>query len=129
MVRAVHLRVLPDTRGDCKDGVRPCPLVSCRHHLLLDVASDGRLYRTLPFDEHSSDSILEALVAMPETCALDVADRGGLFEKEVAEILNLRHTQLADIEARAQQKIRHGGHDLHEHPEDSYIRHMYKEGK
>ena len=29
----------PLTRAECKDGPRPCPWVSCRHHLLLEVAS------------------------------------------------------------------------------------------
>jgi hypothetical protein len=27
-------RSLPMTRADCEDGIRPCPYVSCRHHLL-----------------------------------------------------------------------------------------------
>lgn len=31
----------PRTRGDCKDGPRPCPWVSCRHHLLLEIAKHG----------------------------------------------------------------------------------------
>lgn len=131
MVKAapIHLRVLPETRGECRGGARPCPLVSCRFHLLLDVAIDGRLYKTRALDETSAESILDALVAMPETCALDVADRGGMFEKDVAELLNLGHSQMADIEATAQQKVRERGQDLdyREHPEDSYIRYMYPE--
>ena len=27
----------PQTRSDCQGGPRPCPFVSCRHHLYLDV--------------------------------------------------------------------------------------------
>jgi hypothetical protein len=130
MVRAVHLRVLPATRGECKDGPRPCPLVSCRFHLLLDVSKDGRLCRTIPFDENAPESILEALSAMRETCALDVADQGGIFEWELAQLLNLRHTQLADIEARAQRKVKESGIGIEfdEHPDDPYLRHMYPKG-
>ena len=29
----------PITRADCIDGPRPCPWVSCRHHLLLEIAA------------------------------------------------------------------------------------------
>jgi hypothetical protein len=124
MVRAVHLRVLPETRGECRGGARPCPMVSCRHHLLLDVASDGRLYRTMPFDERSPESILEALVAMPETCALDVADRGGVSDIKAAEVLNLDRSWLIDIEDAALRKLEVFGAHLREHPEDSYLRYM-----
>src|SRR5262245_16779935 len=27
----------PKDRGECKEGMRPCPYVSCKHHLYLDV--------------------------------------------------------------------------------------------
>src|SRR5437773_7126189 len=27
----------PTTRGACKEDIRPCPYVSCKHHLYLDV--------------------------------------------------------------------------------------------
>lgn len=33
----------PVTRGDCRNGVRPCPFVSCVHNLLIDVLEDGSI--------------------------------------------------------------------------------------
>ena len=36
----------PKTRGDCQHGAhaeRPCPFVSCKHHIYLDVADRGGL--------------------------------------------------------------------------------------
>ncbi len=33
--------VRPKTRGECASGPRPCPWVSCRHHLYLDVDKNG----------------------------------------------------------------------------------------
>jgi hypothetical protein len=30
----------PRTRGECKDGARPCPWAGCAHHLFLDVNAD-----------------------------------------------------------------------------------------
>lgn len=56
----------PKTRGDCVGLPRPCPYYGCRYHLGLDVTHAGSV--RMPFGE--------ALHAMTETCALDVADRG-----------------------------------------------------
>jgi len=33
----------PRTVGDCRRGIRPCPFVSCRFNLLIDVLPDGSL--------------------------------------------------------------------------------------
>lgn len=96
----------PRTRGDCEDGPRPCPIVSCRYHMLLDVGEDGRLVKTRPFDEHDADSVAFTLLAMPETCSLDVAERGAHAETDIAEMLNLTRTHVADIETRTHRKLR-----------------------
>lgn len=67
---AAHER--PKTRGDCLPGgcneARPCPFVSCRHHLYLSVKTTGSI--TL----HHGPGVEPWELA--ETCALDVADRG-----------------------------------------------------
>lgn len=129
MVRAVHLRVLPETRSECVGGVRPCPLVSCRYHLLLDVAEDGRLFVSRDIDEGDADGIVEALASMPETCALDVADRGGISAEDIGELMNIRRDGPRGISAqisRAAAKIAESNErddfDEREHPEDFYIR-------
>jgi hypothetical protein len=70
-------RQRPRTRADCRDGPRPCPWVSCEHHLGLDVRPNGSI-------RFASD-VLDPL-ALPETCALDVAERGGLDREEVARL-------------------------------------------
>src|SRR5689334_22794199 len=38
----------PRTVGDCRNGPRPCPWVSCRFNLLLDVDKHGALYLNIP---------------------------------------------------------------------------------
>ena len=57
----------PQTRADCLPGgcnqARPCPWVSCRHHLAIDVTSKGKV-----------KELWEDLEAAPVTCALDVVD-------------------------------------------------------
>lgn len=66
----------PVTVGDCRGGYRPCPYVSCRHNLLLDVLEDGSLVinapskrlagagRTIP-DEHEQERFWFVEVRIP----------------------------------------------------------------
>lgn len=80
----------PDTRGECRDAVRPCPFVSCRHHLYLDVnPHTGTIKINFPDLEPWE---------LEHTCALDVADRGGITLEEVGEILNLTRERVRQIE-------------------------------
>jgi hypothetical protein len=127
MVRAVHLRVLPETRGECRGDMRPCPFVSCRHHLLLHVTSRGRLYaQGREYAQEMSESdvtgLLEALDAMPETCALDVADKGEHTFEQVAAVMGIdvkeafRHYEIAA--GRVEVLV------ADEHPDDPYFRLM-----
>lgn len=92
-------RRLPLTRGDCLDGPRPCPFVSCRHHLLLDVhPNTGNLQVVFPdvFDPDGTPRLEE----MPETCSLDVADLGGSTLEEVGEAMNVTRERVRQIEEK-----------------------------
>lgn len=72
----------PKYRSECIDDPRPCPWVGCRYHLFLDVLDGGGIkYR---FGEDVS-----ALEAMPDTCALDVAERGPLKLHELENVFNV----------------------------------------
>jgi len=124
MVRA-RLPVLderPRTRGDCVDGPRPCPWVTCRHHLLLDIGRDGRLLKARAFDEANEYELLEAMLDMPETCALDVAERNGASAAEVANLLGLKHDAVDEVVRRFAEQHDREDFDEPEHPEDFYIR-------
>ncbi len=70
----------PKLRSECKDGPRPCPWVSCRFHLAIDVNESGSLKMNFPGAD---------LRKIPETCALDVADRGPATMERLAEIMNM----------------------------------------
>lgn len=83
----------PKTRADCINGPRPCPWVGCRHHLYLDVSTKtGSLKTNFP-DVDEVD-----LEKLRETCALDVAARGGVGLKEIAEYMNLTKERVRQIE-------------------------------
>jgi hypothetical protein len=92
----------PKTRAECKGVERPCPYVSCAHHLYLDVsAKTGAIKLNFPdLEVHE----------MGESCALDVADRGGETLEEVGAILNVTRERVRQIEEVAKDKLRGRGH-------------------
>jgi hypothetical protein len=93
----------PRQRGDCQSMERPCPFVSCEHHLYLDVnPQSGAIKLNFPHLE---------VWEMAETCALDVADRGGITLEEVGAILNLTRERIRQVEVRGLGKIREKSDD------------------
>jgi hypothetical protein len=88
----------PGSRADCQGAARPCPFVSCSHHLYLDVnPATGSIKLNFPHLE---------VWEMAETCSLDVADRGGITLEEVGAILNLTRERIRQVEARGLTKIK-----------------------
>jgi hypothetical protein len=88
----------PRTRADCAQGARPCMFISCKHHLYLDVnPATGSIKLNFPDKE---------IWEMEETCALDVADRGGITLEEVGAIMNLTRERIRQVETRGLLKLR-----------------------
>ncbi len=93
---AVHWK--PQTRGDCADAPRPCPFVSCKHHLYVDVNSrTGAIKLNFPDIE---------LWDMAESCALDVADRGHTTLEDVGAIMNLTRERIRQVEVKALARLK-----------------------
>ncbi len=87
----------PRTRAECANGERPCPFVSCKHHLYLDVsAKTGAIKLNFPDLE---------VWEMTETCALDVSDRGGTTLEEVGAIMNLTRERIRQVEVKGLAKL------------------------
>ncbi len=87
----------PRTRTECQDAPRPCPYVSCKHHLFLDVsARTGAIKLNFPDLE---------VWEMNESCALDVADRGGTTLEDVGAIMNLTRERIRQVEVKALAKL------------------------
>lgn len=95
----------PRTRGDCVDGPRPCPFVSCRHHLYLEATPSGSVIYNFP--DHDPDEI-------PQTCSLDVVDEGVTLAV-VADALNLTREAARQIEERVFSKLRVAYPHMREH--------------
>ncbi len=87
----------PRTRAECADGPRPCPFVSCSHHLYIDVSPrTGAIKLNFPDLE---------VWEMAESCALDVADRGGTTLEDVGAIMNLTRERIRQVEVKALAKL------------------------
>ena len=88
----------PRRRADCINGPRPCPFVGCEHHLYLDVNPQSGTIK-LNFPGLDVDQ-------MAETCALDVADRGGASLEEVGALVNLTRERIRQLEFAGLAKLR-----------------------
>ena len=91
----------PETREpSAASEARPCPWVACKHHLYLDVNPEtGSIKINFPDLEPWE---------LPDTCALDVAERGGITLEEVGEIMNLTRERIRQVEVRGLLKLKMG---------------------
>ena len=82
----------PRTRADCKDGIRPCPWVSCRHHLYLTVDEQtGAITENFPNKE---------VWELENSCALDIADAelDGMSLEDIGQTHDLTRERTRQIE-------------------------------
>lgn len=87
----------PKSRAECSDMERPCPFVSCKYHLYIDVHPvRGSIKINFPDLE---------VWEMTDTCALDIADRGGITLEEVGEIMNLTRERVRQVETQGLSKL------------------------
>ena len=87
----------PTTRGECRDDIRPCPFVGCRHHLFLEVKPTGAITVAWPDLEPWE---------IPETCSLDVAERDSHTLDEIGDLLNLSWERIRRIEQQSLERLR-----------------------
>ena len=84
----------PPSRGECRDLPRPCPYVSCKHHLLVEVNPVTGSVQ-FPFGALGIDEI-------PNTCSLDVAEQEGpLTLEEVGRLTSRTKERIRQLETKA----------------------------
>lgn len=101
IVRLADL-IRPRTRAECIDGPRPCPWVSCRHHLYLEAnphKNNGSI--KLNFPDIEPDGMVDRL----ESCSLDVAEDGPQGYERVGELMNLTRERVRQLEERVVAKL------------------------
>ncbi len=87
----------PAARAECIEGPRPCPYVSCKHHLFIDVSPrTGAIKLNFPDLE---------VWELGESCALDISDRGGTTLEDVGAIMNLTRERIRQVEVKALAKL------------------------
>jgi len=95
----------PTLRSECADGPRPCPHVACKHHLYLDVnPATGTIKLNFPDLE---------VWELSDTCALDIAERGGTSLDDISKLMNVTRERVRQIETQAMSKLA-SLHDLRE---------------
>ena len=95
---------IPRTRGDCLPGghnaERPCPFARCKYHFAIRrINGRSRTPIMLEFPERELDEL-------PETCVLDIADRGGITLDGAAKAFGLVRERVRQIEDAALRKVR-----------------------
>lgn len=92
----------PRTFEECESvglgDITPCPFVSCKHHLYLDVNErTGSVKITFPDREVDE---------LTETCSKRIEMRGGLTLEEVADVMNLTRERIRQLQSRALAKLK-----------------------
>lgn len=88
----------PQTRGECLADTRPCPWVSCRHHLYLDVNPEtGSIKLNFPDLEPWE---------LQHTCALDVAELEPVTLDEVGEVMNITRERVRQVEMEGLARLK-----------------------
>ncbi len=92
------VQIRPKSRAECISLERPCLFVSCKYHLYLDVnPRTGSIKLNFPDKE---------IWEIGETCALDVADKGGITLEEVGDIMNLTRERIRQVEVSGLGKLK-----------------------
>lgn len=99
----------PRHRSDCEGGERPCPFVSCKWNLYLDVTRTGSI--TLNFPDLEPDE-------MAHSCALDVADAGPHTLEDVGELMNVTRERVRQIEIVALKRLHESARTMRLRRED-----------
>lgn len=88
--------IRPRLRSQCASGPRPCPWVSCRYHLFLDVRADGSLKLNFPQKEPDELTV---------TCSLDLAEDGPRTLDSIAAIMGMSKERARQLESEAFDKL------------------------
>jgi hypothetical protein len=84
----------PMTRGDCARVPRPCPYVTCKYSLYLDVSDTGSIILNFPHLEPGQ-------MPADQSCALDLAERGPMTLEDIATVTNLTRERIRQVELKA----------------------------
>lgn len=102
---------IPRTWGECIERAlgtasNPCAHVRCKHNLLLDVSEETGSYK-VTWPHLASGHYGDEYEQLPRhTCALRVADEGGMTLDEIGVMMNLTRERVRQIETKALLRLR-----------------------
>jgi hypothetical protein len=102
---------IPRTWGECQErglgtASRPCAYLRCKHNLLLDISDETGSYK-VTWPHLASGHYGDEYDALPQhTCALRVAEQGGMTLDEIGEMMNLTRERVRQIETKALLRLR-----------------------
>jgi hypothetical protein len=90
---------VPASRAECKDGPRPCGYVRCKFHLWRIDAADRE---GNPGFGEPGTTLRPAWLQWPTppSCALDLADRGEMEDREIAQAMGMHKGNVWLIRSR-----------------------------
>lgn len=94
----------PTKRSECIAVLRPCPWISCKHHMLwiflprqFLTSTDKLIDKFL--NTYSDDEILEMIEKLGDnSCTLDVVRHGEMTLQEVGDIMGITRERVRQIE-------------------------------
>ena len=108
----------PKTRGECANGPRPCPYVTCRYSLFLDQEPKGRRLKVIQEADsldldRITDQMLEEWMDGRPTCALDIAEDPDVTKLEREELeavimdaMSMDENEMKNVMASARKVVR-----------------------
>lgn len=73
---------------------RPCVFAACKHSLYLDISETGSIILNFPHLEPGE-------MPADQSCALDLAERGGMTLEQIATVTNLTRERIRQVELKA----------------------------
>jgi hypothetical protein len=109
----------PGTRNKCLSGPRPCPWLRCAYHVFwlrhnLSGRSDTKTQggkelsaQTILNRYATDEEIIDEIWLYPETCVLDVYDRGPNTLEQVGQVMGLTRERVRQIQdKKAMEKLK-----------------------
>lgn len=93
--------IKPKIRKDCENVPRPCPFVSCRYNIFLDVNSQSGNIKNV-FNEFK-----DPIYMTFNNCVLDIVEKHGCMTLEdIGKIMNITRERVRQICDASVRKIR-----------------------
>lgn len=95
----------PRIREECRNGLRPCPWIGCKFHLLPEAAPRFLRVPRRKLLTLEAQRLLRFLMRMEATCVVDlVEERGSMTLEEIGAIFLITRERVRQIEARGREK-------------------------